>query len=378
MENKKVVVGMSGGIDSSVAALLLKEQGYDVLGVTLKHLPDELSENPGKTCCSLDDINDAKYTCYTLGIPHYTISVVEEFKEHVMKYFINMYNLGKTPSPCIVCDEKIKIKKKIDFADKLGIKYISTGHYSKKSLNNLLLWDRKNIKDQTYMLYRLDKEILERFLFPLSEYKKSEVRDIAKNKGIHTHNKPDSQGICFAPNGYKSFLKKVLGDKIKNGNFIDKNGEIIGNHKGYQFYTVGQRRGLGLNLGKAFFVSEIRPETNEVVIGNFDEILTDKVEVINYKFHCNISNILNKKLIARPRFSSKGLKGELKLIKNSEKNSVFTEDRNINIENEDKIKKEAKLIFEFEEKTHENSEGQHIVFYLENELVGGGEIKKII
>ena len=138
MENKKVVVGMSGGIDSSVAALLLKEQGYDVLGVTLKHLPDELSENPGKTCCSLDDINDAKYTCYTLGIPHYTISVVEEFKEHVMKYFINMYNLGKTPSPCIVCDEKIKIKKIIDFADKLGIKYISTGHYSKKSLNNLL------------------------------------------------------------------------------------------------------------------------------------------------------------------------------------------------------------------------------------------------
>ena len=342
LDDKKVVVGMSGGIDSSVAALLLKQQGYEVIGVTLKHLPDELSENPGKTCCSLDDINDARYTCYTLGIPHYVLNVVEEFKKDVMDYFIKTYNAGKTPSPCVICDEKVKIKKLVEFADKMGIKYISTGHYSKVSENNMLLWDKNNRKDQTYMLYRLDKDVVERFLFPLAEYEKSEVREIARQNGIHTHNKPDSQGICFAPNGYIPFLKKVLG--------------IIGEHIGYQFYTVGQRRGLGLNLGKPFFVLELRPETNEVVVGDFEELLIKEIEVINCKFHYDLEEIIGKKLTARPRFSSKGLAGELKLLENEESN-------------------EKRIIFEFDEKTHENSEGQHIVFYLGDEIVGGGEIK---
>ena len=352
MDKKRVVVGMSGGIDSSVAAFLLKEQGYDVIGVTLKHLPNELSENEGKTCCSIDDITDAKYICYNLGIPHYTINVVEEFKSEVMEYFVDMYNRGKTPSPCVICDEKVKIRKIVDFADKMGIRYIATGHYSKKSINSLLLWDNENGKDQTYMLYRLDKEIIGRFIFPLSGYEKSQVREIAKNNGIHTHNKPDSQGICFAPDGYIPFLKKVLGNKVREGNFIDKEGNIIGRHMGYQFYTEGQRRGLGLKLGRAFIVSEIRPETNEVVIGEFEDILVKDIEVVDYKFHYEISGLLGKELVARPRFSSKGLQGKLKL-------------------------EEGRLIFEFNRKTHESSEGQHIVFYLENELVGGGEIKKI-
>ena len=267
-----------------------------------------------------------------------------------------MYNAGKTPSPCVICDEKVKIKKLVEFADKMGIRYISTGHYSKVSENNMLLWDKNNRKDQTYMLYRLDKDVVERFLFPLSEYEKSEVREIARQNGIHTHNKPDSQGICFAPNGYIPFLKKVLGNDVKKGNFVDKNGKIIGEHIGYQFYTVGQRRGLGLNLGKPFFVLELRPETNEVVVGDFDELLIKEIEVINYKFHYDLKEIIGKRLTARPRFSSKGLAGELKFLKSEESN-------------------ENRIIFEFDEKTHENSEGQHIVFYLDNEIVGGGEIK---
>ncbi|MDO5089268.1 MAG: tRNA 2-thiouridine(34) synthase MnmA, partial [Leptotrichiaceae bacterium] len=348
---KRVAVGMSGGIDSSVAALLLKKQGYDVIGVTLKHLPDELSENHGKTCCSLDDISDAKMTCYTLGIPHYTINVVEEFQKKVMDYFVNMYHSGKTPSPCVICDEKVKISKIVEFADKMGIKYIATGHYSKKSLNGLLLWSENNPKDQSYMLYRLDKSVVERFLFPLSGYEKSEVRRIAKENGIHTHAKPDSQGICFAPDGYIPFLKNVLGDSVKKGNFINRKGEIIGRHNGYQLYTVGQRRGLGLNLGRPFFVLEIRPDTNEIVIGDFDELLTDRIEIINYKFHYKIEELLNKVLIARPRFSSKGLKGKL-----------ISETENGN----------ERLYFRFEKKNAENYEGQHIVFYLESELIGGG------
>ena len=356
MNEKKVVVGMSGGIDSSVAALLLKQQGYEVVGVTLKHLPDELSENPGKTCCSLDDINDARYTCYNLGIPHYVINVTDEFKKEVMDYFEKMYSEGKTPSPCIICDEKVKIKRIVDFANKMGIKYISTGHYSKISMNNLLLWDKDNQKDQSYMLYRLDKNVIERFLFPLANYKKAEVREIAKQNGIHTHDKPDSQGICFAPEGYIQYLKKVLGNKAKIGNFINKNGDVIGEHIGYQFYTVGQRRGLGLNLGKPFFVLEIRPETNEIVVGDFEELLIDEIEIKNGKFYYDIEKIINIPLVARPRFSSKGLEGELKIIKDDT---------------------DQKIIFKFYKKTHENSEGQHIVFYKENELIGGGEIKFI-
>ncbi|RRD39599.1 tRNA 2-thiouridine(34) synthase MnmA [Leptotrichia sp. OH3620_COT-345] len=354
---KRVVVGMSGGIDSSVAALLLKEQGYDVIGVTLKHLPDELSEISGKTCCSLDDISDAKMTCYTLGIPHYTINVTEEFQKEVMNYFVETYHAGKTPSPCVICDEKVKINKIVEFSDKMGIKYIATGHYSKKSMSDLLLWDKNNPKDQSYMLYRLDRSVIERFLFPLSGYEKSEVRKIARENGIHIHAKPDSQGICFAPDGYIPFLKNVLGNSVEKGKFINKKGETIGEHEGYQLYTIGQRRGLGLNLGRPFFVLEIRPDTNEVVIGDFDELLINRIEIINHKFHYKIEKLLNKVLIARPRFSSKGLKGELiSEIKNGKE----------------------KLYFKFDKKNAENSEGQHIVFYLENELVGGGEIKKVL
>jgi|GEM_PF-391227 len=236
------------------------------------------------------------------------------------------------------------------FADKMGIKYISTGHYSKKSINGLLIWDKENRKDQSYMLYRLNKDIVERFLFPLSEYEKPQVREIARQHGIHTHNKPDSQGICFAPDGYIPYLQKVLGNDVQKGNYVDKEGNIIGQHMGYQFYTIGQRRGLGLNLGRPFFVSEIRPETNEIVVGDFEELLIDEIEVINYKLYYELEELLDKEIIARPRFSSKGLKGKLVL-------------------------KDSSLHFKFNEKTHENSEGQHIVFYLNDELIGGGEIK---
>ena len=351
LDDKKVVVGMSGGIDSSVAALLLKQQGYEVIGVTLKHLPDELSENPGKTCCSLDDINDARYTCYTLGIPHYVLNVVEEFKKDVMEYFVEMYNAGKTPSPCVICDEKVKIRKLVEFADKMGIKHISTGHYSKVSQNNMLLWDKNNRKDQTYMLYRLDKEVVERFLFPLSEYKKSEVREIARQNGIHTHNKPDSQGICFAPNGYIPFLKKVLGDDVKKGNFVDKNGKVIGEHIGYQFYTVGQRRGLGLNLGKPFFVLELRPETNEVVIGENDDVFGYSLEANNLNAMAVESFFDGMRAIGKIRYSHKGEHCTIKVL------------------GEDRIR------IDFDEKVRAITPGQAVVLYDESGLVlGGGTI----
>lgn len=346
----KVIVGMSGGVDSSAAALFLKKQGYEVIGITLKHLPDELSESGGKTCCSIDDITDAKNVCNHLEIPHYTIDVSEEFKKEVIDYFIKMYNEGKTPSPCVICDEKIKIKKLVDIADKMGAKYIATGHYSGKTPENKLIWDRENTKDQSYMLYRLDMNILSRMLFPLSGFNKKEVREMVKEEGIKIYSKPDSQGICFAPKGYEEFLKSRKEIEIKEGLFKDKDGKILGKHKGYQLFTMGQRRGLGLNLGKMYFITNIIPDENLIILGEFKDLMKKSVRVINHKFNIEPESAAGKKIIARPRFSSRGLTGE-----------ILVEDE--------------KIYFVFDGENAENAEGQHIVFYLDNVLIGGGEIE---
>ncbi|MBZ4683428.1 MAG: tRNA-uridine 2-sulfurtransferase [Fusobacteriaceae bacterium] len=347
---KKVVVGMSGGIDSSVAALLLKQKGYEVIGVTLKHL----DSNEEGTCCSLDDIYDAKSVCYNLGIPHFVYDVKEEFKKEVIDYFINGYNRGITPSPCVICDEKIKIQKLYEIAKKLGTQYIATGHYSNveyvEEYNKYLLKKSKNDKkDQTYMLYRLDEEILKTMLFPLSDYTKDRVREIAKENSIKIHQKPDSQGICFAKNGYIKFLEENLSD-IKEGNFIDKEGKILGKHRGYQFYTIGQRRGLGLTLPRAYFIVDIIPEKNEIVLGDYDDLLLDEIEIIDYKFCVDIDKLLNKNLMFKPRFSSGGVSGKL-------------------------YKKDNRIFIKYNEKNAQNAKGQHVVIYDNEYIVGGGEIK---
>ena len=351
---ERVLIGMSGGIDSSVSAYLLKKSGYDVVGVTLKHLGDESENSDSKTCCSLDDIYDAKMACYHIGIPHYVVDVRSEFKEEVIDYFVKEYNRGNTPSPCIVCDEKIKIKKMIELADKMGAEYIATGHYcdvgSCKDFKENLLKNSSDVKkDQTYMLYRISSDVLKRMIFPLKDLKKDQVREIAKDAGIKTHAKKDSQGICFAPEGYEEYLKKVLGEKIKEGNFVDKEGVFIAKHKGYQLYTIGQRRGLGLNLGKPFFILDIVPVKNEIVLGEFAELLRRKVELKEYKFNVPIEKLFSLDLIARPRFSSRGNPGKL-----------YSENE--------------KLYFEYYEENAENARGQHLAVYCGEFLVGGGVI----
>ena len=351
----KVIVGMSGGIDSSVAALLLKEKGYEVIGVTLKHLGDDDSESTNtKTCCSLDDIYDAKRACQKIGINHYVVDAVEEFKEAVIDYFVESYSRGITPSPCVICDEKIKIKKLEEFAMKIGAKYIATGHYSKLEFSkefgvNLLANCQDSKKDQTYMLYRLSEKTLEKILFPLENLTKVEVREIAKQAGIESFDKKDSQGICFAPEGYIDFLEKVLGNKLKKGDFIDKEGKVLGTHRGYQLYTIGQRRGLNLKLPRAYFVIDIIPEKNQVILGDFEDLLINKVELVDYKFIPEIDKVLGKELLGKARFSSRGLLGVLE-------------------------KEGEKLFFVYRDKNAENARGQHMAIYYENKLVGGGEI----
>ena len=353
---EKVIVGMSGGIDSSVAALLLKNKGYEVIGITLKHLGEDDSENSNsKTCCSLDDIYDAKRACQKIGIMHYVMDAQEEFKKEVIDYFVESYNKGVTPSPCVICDEKIKIKKLIEIADKLGAKYIATGHYSKVAFceefgKNLLSNSYDVKKDQTYMLYRLDESILERMLFPLADLTKDKVREMAKEFGIETYDKKDSQGICFAPEGYIEYLQKALGDKIKEGNIVDREGNILGKHKGYQVYTIGQRRGLELKLPRAYFVVEIRPESNEIVLGEFEELKKTRIELTNCKFISNIEDLIGKEMYGKARFSSSGLVGEIEVEDN-------------------------KIYFVYKESNAESASGQHMVIYYCGKVVGGGEIK---
>ena len=342
---KKVVIGMSGGVDSSVSAYLLKEQGYEVIGVTLNQHLEENSK----------DIEDAKKVCDKLGIIHKVVNIRKDFENIVIKYFLDGYSSGKTPSPCVICDDEIKFKILFDIADKYKAEYVATGHYTSVEYSEffskyLLKSVHSIIKDQSYMLYRLSSDKLERLIFPLKPYSKHEIREIALKVGLEVHDKKDSQGVCFAKEGYKEFLKENLKDEIIRGNYIDKDGNILGQHEGYQLYTIGQRRGLGINFSKPVFITEIKAQTNEIVLGEFSELFTDKVELINYKFSVEYEKLENFELLARPRFSSTGFYGKL-------------------------MKDKEKIYFKYNEENAHNSKGQHIVFFYDGFVVGGGEIK---
>lgn len=278
MDKKTVVVGMSGGVDSSVAALLLKEQGYNVIGVTMQIWQDEerdiQEENAG--CCGLSAVEDARRVANKLEIPYYVMNFKEEFKRDVIDYFVDEYKEGKTPNPCIACNRYVKWESLLTRSVNIGADYIATGHYAKVvQLDNgrYALKQSKTInKDQTYALYNLTQDQLSKTLMPVGDYEKDEIRELAETINLRIANKPDSQDICFVPDGdYGKFLEDYTGEKIEPGNFIDTEGAIIGQHKGIVYYTIGQRKGLGLSLGKPGFVVEIRPETNEVVIGDNKE-----------------------------------------------------------------------------------------------------------
>lgn len=277
----KVVVGMSGGVDSSVAAYLLKEQGHDVTGVTMQIWQDEdqavQEENGG--CCGLSAVDDARRVAADLGIPYYVMNFKPEFKEHVIDYFIEEYLQGKTPNPCIACNRYVKWESLLNRSMSIGAEYIATGHYARiVKLENGRYTLRQSAtisKDQTYALYNLTQEQLKHTLMPVGEYSKDEVRRIAEKINLRIANKPDSQDICFVPDGdYAAYIEETAGVPIPEGNFVSSSGQVLGRHKGITHYTVGQRKGLGLALGYPAFVVEIRPNTNEVVIGTVEESMT--------------------------------------------------------------------------------------------------------
>ena len=287
----RVLVAMSGGIDSSIAAIMLHEQGYEVIGMTMKTWDYSTSGGSKKEtgCCSLDSINDARNIAVNLGFPHYIIDIREEFGDYVIDHFTSEYLEGRTPNPCVLCNTHIKWDSLLRRADQLDCEFIATGHYAKIRLENerYVVSRGKDLqKDQSYALWGISQESLSRTIFPLGDLHKTDIKALALQKGLfELASKSESYEICFVPdNDYRGFLRRRvagLEERVAGGAFVLETGEVVGSHEGYPFYTVGQRKGLGIALGYPVYVTEIQKETNRVVLGTFDELSRDGMYVKN-------------------------------------------------------------------------------------------------
>ena len=278
---KKALIAMSGGVDSSVAAYLMVKQGYECMGATMKlYTNSDIDVPKGHTCCSLDDVEDARFVAQSLNIPYYVLNFKERFKEDVMDKFVNSYENGITPNPCIDCNRYLKFEYLFNRAKELGLDYVVTGHYALIEFNEdtqryILKKSPFPEKDQSYVLYSLTQEQLAHTLFPLAKLRKTEVRALAEENGFINAKKHDSQDICFVPDGdYVSFIEKYTNKLYPHGNFIDKDGNVLGEHKGIIRYTIGQRKGLGLSLKEPMYVMNINPIDNTVMLGTNDDLFT--------------------------------------------------------------------------------------------------------
>lgn len=280
----RVLVGMSGGVDSSVAVWLLKEQGYEVVGVTMKVWPQDCMSRAEDKCCGPQAIADARGVAHALGVAHYVVDEAEAFEKQVIDYFTAEYQAGRTPNPCVMCNEKVKFGNLWAKAKAIGAEYIATGHYAIVDHlpdRSVLRKGRDPRKDQSYFLFSLRQEQLRRSLFPLGGMEKSEIRAIARKLGLKTADKVDSQEICFVPgNDYKAFLKGHLGtDQFLPGGIFDKSGNRLADHEGIEMFTIGQRKGLPGGSPKPMYVIDIDPETRSVVVGEAEDLVVDEFEM---------------------------------------------------------------------------------------------------
>ena len=284
----KALIAMSGGVDSSVAAFLTKDMGYDATGITLKLFDNEdIGEKREKTCCSLDDIDDARRVCLKLGIPYYVYNFKDSFKENVIDRFIRAYENGTTPNPCIDCNRYLKFRRLYDRAALMGCDAIATGHYVRIERENGRYLLKKALdasKDQSYVLYMLTQEQLAHTQFPLGALRKAETRQLADSLGFFNARKPDSQDICFVPDGdYAAFIRRHTGKADAPGDFVDESGRILGRHKGIAHYTIGQRKGMGIPSNRPLYVKVIDSKSNQVVLSGNDALFSKQLTGENFK-----------------------------------------------------------------------------------------------
>lgn len=356
---KKVIIGMSGGVDSSVAAALLLEQGYDVIGVTMKIWPESLGDDKIREggCCSLSAVDDARRVANHLGIPYYVMNFQEIFEQKVIDYFVAEYEVGRTPNPCIACNKYVKFDALLKKAIAMNVDYVATGHYARiaydETLDRYLIKKSATIaKDQTYALYNLTQDQLKHILMPLGDYNKDETRRIAKELGLTVATKPDSQEICFVEdNNYARFIQERTGRVGKEGFFVDTEGNILGKHQGIVHYTVGQRKGLGIAFGKPMYVIAIDAESNRVILGESGKEYSSTLIASEMNF------IPFEKLEGEIRIKAK--------IRYSAKEADCLI-KNIG---------DGKVSVTFEVPQRAITPGQAVVFYDGDVLVGGGTIE---
>ncbi|MFH0798631.1 MAG: tRNA 2-thiouridine(34) synthase MnmA [Pseudomonadota bacterium] len=351
-QSKKILVGMSGGVDSSVAAVLLAKQGFEVAGVSLNLL--SCDRQIERSCCAPEDRMDAREVCAQMGLGHSVVDCRLLFREAVIDPFVSEYLRGRTPSPCIICNERVKFQALLKEADRQGARYIATGHYARIAGGESfrLLCAEAREKDQSYFLFRMNQEELARTIFPLGAMTKGEVRKTASEFGLATRDKPESQEVCFVPDGdCAAFLEAREGSSIKGpGNFIDARGRVLGRHRGIHAYTIGQRRGLGFGIGRRQYVVRIDPEKNEIVLGSDKELLCSEMTVRDVSWVAGKPGVLTEATV-RIRSTHAGEKAELSA----------DEDGCIRVR--------------FERPVRAIAPGQAAVFYREDEVMGGGWIE---
>lgn len=360
MAKPRVLVAMSGGVDSSLTAALLVQQGYDVIGATMQIWEEGREDGDDRGCCSLSAVDDARRVADKLGIPYYVLNFRQLFQETVVDYFIAEYGAGRTPNPCIACNRRVKFEGLLQKALALGAEYVATGHYARIGYDGgrgryLLRKGADAAKDQSYALYHLNQHTLKHFLMPLGEYAKTETRRMAREFGLAVADKPDSQEICFVPNDdYQAFLADKAPESLRPGDIVDTGGRILGRHRGLPLYTVGQRKGLGLAAGRPLYVVALDNERNQVIVGSDADVFASEL----------IAGDLN--YIAFDRLDTP-LKAAAKIRYSAREAPAVIEPAGEGL---------ARVRFETPQRAI--TPGQSVVFYDGDIVLGGGIIQRVV